>query len=234
MIDPKILRHGLIVSCQPVTRGPMDRIDIVVAMAKSAVAGGAAGLRIEGIEHLRAVAGEVKVPIIGIVKRDLPSSPIRITPFLRDVEHIAKAGAQIIAFDGTARRRPVAVKALCDAVHKAGCVAMADCSCVGDALRAAEVGCELIGSTLAGYTEETAGRLTSGPDFQLVADLSQRRLRVVAEGRLRTPAEAAQALSQGAFAVTVGSAITRIEHITKWFLDAMTSATTQTRQRNIG
>lgn len=229
MIDLDMLKHKLIVSCQPVTRGPMDRTDIVVAMAKCAVAGGAAGLRIEGIENLRAVATEVKVPIIGIIKRDLPDSPVRITPFLQDVEAIAKAGAHIIAFDATARRRPVPAEALCDAVHQAGCVAMADCSCITDALRAAEIGSELIASTLAGYTEETADKLTGEPDFQLVSDLSQRRFRVVAEGRLRTPLEAARALSHGAFAVTVGSAITRIEHVTEWFVDAMAAA-----QRDFG
>jgi N-acylglucosamine-6-phosphate 2-epimerase len=134
VIDLDILKHKLIVSCQPVTRGPMDRIDIIVAMAKSAVAGGAAGLRVEGVENLRAVASEVKVPIIGLIKRDLPDSPVRITPFLQDVEALARSGAQIIAFDVTTRPRPAAVEALYDAVHKAGCVAMADCSCMGDAL----------------------------------------------------------------------------------------------------
>ncbi|MCX7226331.1 MAG: hypothetical protein NT071_12155, partial [Burkholderiales bacterium] len=42
-----------------------------------------------------------------------------------------------------------------------------------------------------------------------------------AEGRLRTPAHAAQALLEGARAVTVGSAITRVEHITSWFVQAL-------------
>ena len=37
--------------------------------------GGAAGLRIEGIENLKATRPTVNVPIIGIVKRDLPDSP---------------------------------------------------------------------------------------------------------------------------------------------------------------
>ena len=75
------LKNGLIASCQPVDDGPMDSPEIVAAMAKASVIGGAAGLRIEGIENLKAVRAVVDVPIVGIVKRDLPDSPVRITPF---------------------------------------------------------------------------------------------------------------------------------------------------------
>lgn len=65
------LRGGLVASCQPVDNGPMDRPDIVAAMAQAAVAGGAVGLRIEGMANLRATRRLVDVPIIGIVKRNL-------------------------------------------------------------------------------------------------------------------------------------------------------------------
>ena len=44
------LRGGLVASCQPVDGGPMDHPAIVAAMAQAAVAGGAAGLRIEGVD----------------------------------------------------------------------------------------------------------------------------------------------------------------------------------------
>ncbi|MDI5303934.1 hypothetical protein MJN76_32965, partial [Salmonella enterica subsp. enterica serovar Anatum] len=40
--------------------------------------------------------------------------------------------------------------------------------------------------------------------------------RVIAEGRYNTPALAANAIEHGAWAVTVGSAITRIEHICQY------------------
>ena len=45
------------------------------------VIGGAAGLRIEGVENLKATRPTVNVPIIGIVKQIYPDSPERITPF---------------------------------------------------------------------------------------------------------------------------------------------------------
>ena len=39
---------------QPVDDGPMDKPEIVAAMAQASVIGGAAGLRIEGVENLKA------------------------------------------------------------------------------------------------------------------------------------------------------------------------------------
>jgi N-acylglucosamine-6-phosphate 2-epimerase len=55
----------------------------------------------------------------------------------------------------------------------------------------------------------------------LISDLAGRGIRPVAEGRIRTPEEARQALERGAFAVVVGSAITRPEVVTGWFLQAL-------------
>ncbi len=103
---------GLIVSCQPVPGSPLDKPEIVAAMALAAEQAGAVAVRIEGIDNLRVARSLVSVPIIGIIKRDLDDSPVRITPFLDDVDALAQAGAAIIAVDGTARQRPVAVEAL--------------------------------------------------------------------------------------------------------------------------
>ncbi|SFD33643.1 Putative N-acetylmannosamine-6-phosphate epimerase, partial [Tropicimonas isoalkanivorans] len=85
------LKSGLVASCQPVDDSPMDRPEIVAAMAQAAVAGGAAGLRIEGIENLRATRPLVRVPIIGIVKRDLSDSPVRITVTVEDARALIAA-----------------------------------------------------------------------------------------------------------------------------------------------
>ncbi|TBL30201.1 N-acetylmannosamine-6-phosphate 2-epimerase, partial [Klebsiella oxytoca] len=75
-------KGGLIVSCQPVDNSPMDKPDIVAAMAQAAVNAGAVAVRIEGIDNLKETRPLIDVPIIGIVKRDLPDSPVRITPWL--------------------------------------------------------------------------------------------------------------------------------------------------------
>jgi N-acylglucosamine-6-phosphate 2-epimerase len=200
----------------------MDKQDIIVAMAGAAVAAGAGGLRIEGADNVRAVTRVINtVPVIGIVKRDLDDSPVRITPYLDDVYALINAGAAVIAFDGTDRLRPVAVSELLAATHAAGRLAMADCSTLEDGLACMLLGCDLIGTTMSGYTEETASVPDDRPNLELISQLSSAGALVVAEGRIRSAAEAAAALSAGAYCVTVGSAITRIEHITEWFISAM-------------
>lgn len=215
------LHQSLIVSCQPVPDSSMDRDDIVLAMAQAAVAGGAKGLRIEGAKRVRLVAQHCQVPIVGIIKRDLIDSEVRITPYLEDVKALADAGALIIAFDGTDRVRPVSALRLLAAIHQHGCIAMADCADVASGVELAKHGCTFIGSTLSGYLGE---HTPSEPDLKLVRDLSAQGLHVIAEGRYNTPELAARAIELGATAVTVGSAVTRIEHITGWFVQSVEHA----------
>ncbi|MDP9499907.1 N-acetylmannosamine-6-phosphate 2-epimerase [Bisgaard Taxon 45] len=221
---PQILeqiKYGLIASCQPVDNGPMDSPEIVAAMAQASVIGGAAGLRIEGIENLKATRQVVNVPIIGIVKRDLPDSPVRISPFLQDIEDLAAAGADIIAFDGTDRIRPTTREAIIQRIKELGCLAMADCSNFEEGMYCHNLGVDIIGSTMSGYT---GGDIPAEPDYQLVKDLNAAGCRVMAEGRYNTPALAKTAIEIGAYSVTVGSALTRLEHIVSWFADAVKSA----------
>ncbi|OOF54057.1 N-acetylmannosamine-6-phosphate 2-epimerase [Rodentibacter genomosp. 2] len=215
------IQNGLIASCQPVDNGPMDKPEIVAAMAQASVIGGAAGLRIEGVENLKATRSKVNIPIIGIVKRDLPDSPIRITPFLQDIEDLAQAGADIIAVDGTSRPRPVDLESAVKKIHELGCLAMADCANLEEGLNCQKLGFDIIGSTMSGYT---GGDVPEEPDYQLVKDLKAAGCRVMAEGRYNTPELAKVAIEIGADFVTVGSALTRLEHIVGWFVDGVKSA----------
>ena len=218
----RISAHGgLIVSCQPVPGSPLDTPAIVAAMALAAEQAGAVALRIEGVENLRATRARVTVPIIGILKRDLDDSPVRITPFLEDVDALAQAGADIIAFDGTRRTRPMAVEALLARIHQQHRLAMADCSSVEDGIFCQQLGTEIIGTTLSGYT---TAHTPKEPDLALVQALHAAGCRVIAEGRYNTPAQAAEAMRHGAWAVTVGSAITRLEHICEWYNTALKKA----------
>ncbi len=178
----------------------MDKPEIVAAMAQAAVNAGA--VRIEGIDNLKATRPLIDVPIIGIVKRDLLDSPVRITPWLSDVEALATEGADIIAFDGTDRVRPVPVNELLACIHHFNRLAMADCSTFNEGMYCQELGTEFIGSTMSGYT---GGEIPKLPDLQLVAALAENGCRVIAEGRYNTPMIAARAIQAGAWAVTVGS-----------------------------
>lgn len=217
------LRGKLIVSCQPVPGGPMDRPDMVAAFALAALAGGAVGLRIEGVKNLRAVRRLTSAPIIGLVKREIPGSSVRITPLIEDVQALAEAGADIIAFDATDRDRPVSRADLVATIHAAGRLAMADCAFPKDGMAAHALGVAVLGSTMSGYT---GGRVPDAPDLHLVTALRKTGAFVVAEGRYHSPALAAQALQAGADAVVAGSAITRTEHVTGWFVEAMAEAGT--------
>jgi len=215
------LQGGLIVSCQPVDDGPMDSISTVVAMALAARDGGARALRIEGAAKVAAVVKACDLPVIAIIKRDFDDSPVRITPLLEDVEALADAGAAIIAVDGTDRRRPVPVKTLLDAIHARGCLAMADLSNIEEARTAKAMGFDILGTTMSGYT---GGPIPREPDFDFVAACRALGGTVVAEGRFNSPKLAGEAIRAGASAVCVGSAITRQEHVTGWFLDAVNHA----------
>lgn len=214
----EILKNGLIVSCQPVPGGAMDDSPYVVAFALAALSAGAVGLRIESARYVAAVRAATDAPIIGLIKRDLDDSPVRITPFLDDVAALAVAGADIIAFDATDRVRPASVAALAKAVRDTGKLSMADCSCIEDARHALSVGVDFVGSTMSGYT---GGPEPVDPDIALVAALRESTPNVIAEGRIRTPEQAQAAARAGAACVVVGSAITRTEHVTAWFRDAL-------------
>lgn len=212
------LAGGVIVSCQPVSGGPMDRPEIVAAFALAALDGGAAGLRIEGIENLRAVRAVTDAPVIGLVKTEIADSPVFITPRADLARALAEAGADIVALDATDRPRPAPLADIVAAIRGAGALAMADCATAEDGVRARALGCAVLGSTLSGYT---GGAVPAGPDLALVARLAEIGGFVMAEGRYHAPADAAAAIRAGADAVTVGSAITRPEHVTGWFAAAV-------------
>lgn len=213
-----MLSGGLIASCQPVVGGPMDRPDIVAAFAQASLAGGAAGLRIEGLDNLRAVRAVCAAPIAGLIKQPLWGDRVWITPGLEEVHAIVDAGADIIAFDATSRERGVSVGEMIAAIHARGRWAMADCAEPDDGALACELGADIIGTTLSGYTR---GPVPDGPDLALIESFARLPAFVVAEGRFRTPAQARQALRCGADAVVVGSAISRPEHIVSWFVAEM-------------
>jgi len=215
------LSGALIVSCQPVPGGPLDRSDIVAAFAQAAVAGGARGVRIEGVANVRAVRKAISQPIVGLVKRDLTDSDVRITPLREDVEALVEAGADIVAFDATSRARPVAARRLCEAIRQAGRWAMADVSNFEEGRQAFADGADIVGTTMSGYT---GGDPPDLPDFALLTRLVALGRPVIAEGRIASPSQAAEAAALGAFAVVVGTAITRMEIVTAGFALAVARA----------
>nr|HPN38619.1 tRNA-dihydrouridine synthase [Melioribacteraceae bacterium] len=63
---------------------------------------------------------------------------------------------------------------------------------------------------------------TDEPDYDLLIKLSSTvKVPVFAEGRINTPQVAKRIMEKGAFALVVGSAITRPTLITEWFVNAI-------------
>ncbi|UWX97408.1 N-acetylmannosamine-6-phosphate 2-epimerase [Arthrobacter zhaoxinii] len=224
MFNLESLRSSLIVSCQAYPGEPMRDPRTTAQVAQSAVIGGAAGVRVQGIGDIRAVRAAVDVPVIGLWKDG--HDGVFITPTLRHALACAEAGADIVALDGTRRERPdgLTLAETVAALHdQTPALVMADCGSAADAEAAAAAGADIIGTTLAGYTDERPK--TTGPDLELLQELAALGLGVpvIAEGRIHTPAQGRSALGAGAFAVVVGTAITHPATITSWFAAALES-----------
>ncbi|GAB3535692.1 N-acetylmannosamine-6-phosphate 2-epimerase [Arthrobacter tecti] len=222
MMDLESLRGRLIVSCQAYPGEPMRDSRTMAQLAQSAVIGGAAAVRVQGIADIQQTRSAVEVPVIGLWKDG--HDGVFITPTLRHALACANAGAHVVAIDGTRRARPdgASLEETIHGIHSAShALVMADCGSLDDALAAAGAGADLIGTTLAGYTGER--EKTAGPDLQLLEQLSAAGMGcpIVAEGRISTPEQARHALDAGAFAVVVGTAITHPASITSWFVGAL-------------
>ena len=213
----KRIKNKIIVSCQPNERGPQDKTNIIVSMAKTAIIGGCGGVRVEGAKNIYEVKKNISIPIIGIIKRDIPKYEVRITPLLTDVDKIISSGADIIAYDATIRRRPFPTKEIVLKIKNANRLAMADCANLDDAKIAINEGADIIGTTLSGYIGKIA-KDTDKPNINLIRQFKKLNSFVMAEGRYNTPDLARKAILEGADAVTIGSAITRIDNITSWFV----------------
>ncbi len=201
----------------------MDNTTMVTSLGLAAQCGGAAGLRIEGVESVSSLSKVTSLPIIGITKRTITDSPVRITPYIDDVDELVGAGASIIAYDATRRERPVPTSKIAKRIHELGAQAMADCACVEDGQQALSEGANILGTTLSGYAYDESPE-NAPPDLELVQAFAAMDVFVIAEGRYRTPDEAAAAIQSGADSVVVGSAITRVEYITEWFSNAIANA----------
>ncbi|NIK58582.1 N-acetylmannosamine-6-phosphate 2-epimerase [Kribbella shirazensis] len=215
------VRGRLVVSCQAYPGEAMNSPDVMRAVALAVVGGGAAGVRVQGIEDVTAIRAAVDVPVIGLWKDG--NDEVFITPTLEHALAVAEAGADVVALDGTQRPRPDG-RGLAEVVaavqDRTGKLVMADCSTFEEGVAAAAAGADLIGTTLSGYTSYTS--TVDGPDLELVARLAAAIDKpVVAEGRIRTPDQAAAAIAAGAWSVVVGTAITHPGAITGWFTERL-------------
>ena len=218
------LRSSLIISCQAPNDSPLHDASIIAAIAQACVNQGAKGLRIDSPSHIK-VAKKLMadIPVIGLWKQMGLDSEVYITPRVADAVAVSEAGADIIAIDATARKRPHDEKVadIITYIHeKLGKLVMADIDTVENAIAASKADADIIGTTLYGYTEETKDFKPPSFDFvrELLATIDKP---IICEGGIKTPEEAKKALELGCYCVVVGTAITGIDLLAQKFVNAV-------------
>ena len=222
-MTPDRLR-GLIVSIQPEAGSVLNTPETVALLARCAVANGAVALRIEGAVRIAAVRRAVDVPIVGLIKRTYAGYEPYITPTEAEIDAIVGSGADVVAFDATARARPSGLtpQALVAAIHRRGAIAMADCATAAEMVGAAAGGAEIVATTLCGYTEETRGAAL--PAIGLLAEAGACGAFRIVEGGIASPADVRRAFAAGADAVVVGTAIGNVDALVRNFAQAASPA----------
>lgn len=218
------LKNGLIVSCQAEGDSPFNSPEGVTMFAKAAVEGGAVGIRSEGIENIKVILKSVSVPVIGLIKSKFEDGSVRITGSFSDVKDLSFIGCPIIAIDGTFRKRegltgPEFIRRIKTEFNT---LIMADVAKEDEAVECEQAGADIISTTLNGYTPDTVNDKIHSPNFELVKALVNKiKKPIVAEGRINSPEAAKKIIELGAFAVVVGTAITRPHIVTSWYSDAI-------------
>lgn len=218
------IKGGLIVSCQALPTEPLYDSYIMSKMAWAAYLGGAVGIRANTVVDIRAIKEKVDLPVIGIIKEVYDDSDVYITPTMKEVDALVEAGCEIIAVDATNRLRPngVTFEEFFREVRAKypDQLFMADTSCFEEGALAEKLGFDLIGTTMAGYTSYTKGRVL--PDVELIERyVKELNTPVIAEGGIWVPDDLKNVYKAGAFSAVCGTAITRPMDITKRFVKAL-------------
>ena len=179
------IHRGVIVSCQALPDEPLYGYHFMGHLAFAAKEGGAVGIRANTCEDIVDIKKEVDLPVIGIIKSVYDDSDVYITPTMKEIDALAATGVEIIALDATDRPRPNGLDL--DTLFKEARAKypnqlfMADCSCYEDCKHAAEIGFDLVGTTLCGYTAKTKG--TAIPNYDLLSRITtELNVPVIAEG----------------------------------------------------
>lgn len=218
------IQGGLIVSCQALKEEPLYSSYIMSRMAYAAMLGGAVGIRANTVVDIEEIRKTVDLPVIGIIKEVYGDCSVFITPTMKEIDALTACGVEIIATDATNRIRPDG-RTLDEFFKEVRAkypnqLFMADCSTYEEGMHAAQIGFDLIGTTLHGYTDYTKG--ADLPNIDLVGRLSRDCGKpVIAEGGIWLPEQLKAALDSGVWAAVIGGAITRPMEITRRFVAAI-------------
>ena len=220
------LKGKIIVSCQAVPGEPLyvEEKSIMYLMARAAKQAGTPAIRTSSIRDVIAIKEETGLPVIGLIKIKYEGFESYITPTMKEVDELAAAGSDVIAFDCTAQKRGdgKTIDEFIAEVRKKypDAILMADISTYEEGINAWRLGVDMVGTTMSGYTAHSPK--TDGPDYELVKRLSAEvDIPVIGEGRVHSPEQAVEMLNAGAFAVVVGGAITRPLESAQRFIKAV-------------
>lgn len=217
------LKGKLVISCQALPGEPLYKEEggVMVLMAKAAIEAGAVAIRAQGLTDIKQIKEAFDIPVIGIIKKNYDGYDSYITATMAEVDALVEAGSDIIALDATMRKRGDGttindfVKTIKNKYPQQ--LLMADIATLEDGLNAAELGFDLIGTTMNGYTEETANQ--TEPNYDLMRALVEQTGKpIVAEGKLAYPQDLAKAYETGIHTAVIGGAITRPLDIARRFI----------------
>ena len=210
------MERGLIVSCQALPEEPLHSSFIMGRMAVAAMQEGAIGIRANSVSDIIEIKKNVALPIIGIIKKEYPDMVPYITPTYKEIDALVEIGVDVVALDATIDQDEALLRSLKEKYPNQKF--MADISTLEEGLRADRIGFDYIGTTLVGYTKQSKNVDKFVVLKELVAKCEHP---VIAEGNFDVPKQAAKAIEMGAYAVVVGSAITRPQCITRKFFNAV-------------
>lgn len=220
----KQIKGGLIVSCQALEEEPLHSSYIMAKMAVAAKEGGAVGIRANTPKDIEEIKRYVELPIIALYKQDYEDSSVYITPTEREIELLIDKKPEIIALDATNRLRPGG-QTLEEFFKKLRLkypdqLFMADCATYEEALHAQEIGFDIVGTTLCGYTKDTQG--TPLPNHELIKRLAEDlTVPLIAEGGIWELSDLQQIMKEKVHAAVIGSSITRPREITRRYVNGI-------------